>query len=1328
MTISNLKLKLLLMRKFTLHGIVVVLALFISAQAHAQDVIDLTAVDNPDILADTLPDLTSGSIVLLKPGMTYNAGGYAFDKSLTLQNSEPSNLNRPKINVSENFNFGDGATVDSIVFRNLEMSGSYADHYVINSNVAATIGKLLFDGCYIHDLRGVVRTKDTGPGTIDDFVFENCMITMVRDYGLLTVDINTWAVNNIVISNSTVAKTRGFITSKNNSETVTIEGCTFSETPAAGQRMFRWRETGQDNVTGGIMVKNTLWGTGWDEEASGTTAYDGYDGLGTTTWTFENTYVTSDLDIADGADSIEGFNFVYNDLSTDLWLNPASGNLHYADTTFDGIGNAGDQRWAIAAADGSLEWNMSGAAYKYLGTIEATQKVAGLTVHAASDKSVTIDANNKTVDEMSFTNRLKLGGSGDFDENGQPLARVLAIDVKGSTDITVMAMSSSSGEDRTLNIAAGRSDNLIAEFPALGASLTKGEYTYTGDANTLFFYSPSSGVNVYYITTKHIASNDATLTGIDVSGGALTPAFDPAVTTYAVEVPFGTASVAVSATASDPLATVAGDGIINVSEGSGTATLVVTAEDGVTTQTYTVNITVLPSTGEEPEIIDLTGIDNINILGDTLPDLISGSTILLEPGRVYNTGSYAFDKSFTIQSSDPSNLNRPKIDCSDNFNFGEFATVDSIIFRNLEFFGEYDARYVLNSDVAATIGKLMFDGCYIHDLRGVLRMKDAGPGLLEHFVIHNSEVKMIRDYGIITVDRNDWNVNHITLQHSTFSKTRSFLVSRSNSVSLLIDGCTLNEATATGREMFRWRTNDFDEITDGITVRNTIWGPGWDETGVDSTNIIAYDGLDSTSWSFENTYATSELSFVTGSEPISGFNHTYSGLSSELWYDVATSDFNYADTTFNGIGNAGDQRWSIATATGGREWNISADAYKYLGTLEATQKVAGLNIFAEPGKSVAIDANNKTVDEMSFTHRLKLGGSGSFDDDGQPIARVLGIDVKGNTGITVAAMSSSGSSDRILNIAAGHKDSIIAEFPALGASLTKGVYTYEGDATTLYFYSPSSGVNVYYISTGYIVSDDATLSGISLSSGTLSPEFDPGVNAYTAEVPVGTTSVTVSAFANNAFASVEGDGDIDVSSGSGTATITVTAEDGSTTETYTITFSVAKSNDATLSNLAVSAGILSPFFDAGTFAYSVVLPAGTTSVTVTAVANNANATITGAGDIDVSSGEGTATVVVTAEDGTTTETYTISFTVITGIHDAQQQSMSVYPTVTSGHFNVDFAGNPGVITVFDLTGKHILQKTASSDIEAVYLEEEGMYLFRLENERGTSVVKVVKLK
>ncbi len=145
------------------------------------------------------------------------------------------------------------------------------------------------------------------------------------------------------------------------------------------------------------------------------------------------------------------------------------------------------------------------------------------------------------------------------------------------------------------------------------------------------------------------------------------------------------------------------------------------------------------------------------------------------------------------------------------------------------------------------------------------------------------------------------------------------------------------------------------------------------------------------------------------------------------------------------------------------EWNISSDDFNTLGTIAETTVVNGLTIYAASGKEVVVDENGKTLEDMTFTHRLKLGGSGAFDENGQPLNRVLAFDVMGNTKITVDAMSSSGSADRVLNIAAGSKDVLIGEFPALGASLTQGVYEYTGEATTIYLFSPSSGVNIYYI-------------------------------------------------------------------------------------------------------------------------------------------------------------------------------------------------------------------------------------------------------------------------
>lgn len=493
------------MRNFTLRVFLGACILAITGITSAQDVIDLSGIDNANILVDTLPDVPNGAIVLLEPGMVYNAGGHAFDKSVTLKSNDAGNLMLPKIDCASNFNFGDGATVDSIVFMNIEFFGEYDARYVLNANVAATVGELKFDGCQIHLLRGMVRMKDNGPGTLDNLTIMNCQIDSIRDYGILTVDVNTWMCNNILIKNSTISKTRAFITNKNNSNSVVIDGCTLSEVTQAGQRMFRWRESGQDNVTGGIMIKNTLWGHGWDEENTGSTGIDGFDGLGETNWTFENTYSTNDLVFAEGKDTIWGvYDNIYGGTAAELWSDPYSGNFNYLDAAFGQLGRTGDPRWAVTTVDGGLEWNVSDTAMNALDELAETKTVTGLTIYAHSGKKVTIDTNGKTLDDMTFTHRLKLGGGGDFDDAGQPLGRVLSIDVMGNTNITVAAMSSSSGSDRILNIAAGSKDNIIAEVPALGASLTKGEVFYKGGPTKLYFYSPASGVNVYYIKAASV--------------------------------------------------------------------------------------------------------------------------------------------------------------------------------------------------------------------------------------------------------------------------------------------------------------------------------------------------------------------------------------------------------------------------------------------------------------------------------------------------------------------------------------------------------------------------------------------------------------------------------------------------------------------------------------------------------------------------------------------------------------------------------------------------------------------------------------------------------
>ena len=96
---------------------------------------------------------------------------------------------------------------------------------------------------------------------------------------------------------------------------------------------------------------------------------------------------------------------------------------------------------------------------------------------------------------------------------------------------------------------------------------------------------------------------------------------------------------------------------------------------------------------------------------------------------------------------------------------------------------------------------------------------------------------------------------------------------------------------------------------------------------------------------------------------------------------------------------------------------------------------------------------------------------------------------------------------------------------------------------------------------------NATLSGLTLSAGTLDPVFGSATTTYTVSVPSSVTSVTVTPTTTNAGATIRVDGNT-VNSGSPSAaialtadtsreiTIIVTAADGSTTQTYTLTITI----------------------------------------------------------------------------------------------------------------------------------------------------------------------------
>ena len=221
------------------------------------------------------------------------------------------------------------------------------------------------------------------------------------------------------------------------------------------------------------------------------------------------------------------------------------------------------------------------------------------------------------------------------------------------------------------------------------------------------------------------------------------------------------------------------------------------------------------------------------------------------------------------------------------------------------------------------------------------------------------------------------------------------------------------------------------------------------------------------------------------------------------------------------------------------------------------------------------------------------------------------------------------------------------------------------------------------------VSNDATLSALTISSGTLSPSFSSGTTSYTDSVGNLVSSVTVTPTRNESHATITVNGTsvtsgspssaIGLNVGSNTITIVVTAQDN-TTKTYTITITRAVSSDATLSALTISSGALSPTFDPNTTSYTDSVSNLTSIISVTPTRNESHATITvngtpvtsgsPSGSINLSVGTNTITIFVTGQDGIATKTYTITVT-----RAASSDATLSTLTISSGSLIPDFSPN-----------------------------------------------------
>ncbi len=186
---------------------------------------------------------------------------------------------------------------------------------------------------------------------------------------------------------------------------------------------------------------------------------------------------------------------------------------------------------ASAYADTKImQWNISEWDQQ---TFTETTTTGEITLYVGKDEegkacTFVVDGNNKTIDAVKYTQRLKYGGMGKFDTDGiTPLYRVLEFHVDAPAEVYVACTTSNKTDAKELYLDVlenGATERTNVGTISLAANEAKGEtIKYTGKGGKLFLY-PNGGVNIYYIkiTTSTSTGINSAISEVSADADAAT--------------------------------------------------------------------------------------------------------------------------------------------------------------------------------------------------------------------------------------------------------------------------------------------------------------------------------------------------------------------------------------------------------------------------------------------------------------------------------------------------------------------------------------------------------------------------------------------------------------------------------------------------------------------------------------------------------------------------------------------------------------------------------------------------------------------------------------
>ena len=811
----------------------------------------------------------------------------------------------------------------------------------------------------------------------------------------------------------------------------------------------------------------------------------------------------------------------------------------------------------------------------------------------------------------------------------------------------------------------------------------KAEYSVNVTASGESVFESGNNWRLLVVSVSAALSDNADLGGLTISSGTLSPQFSSSDITYTASVDNSVTQVTVTPTASDSSATItvndntvtSGNGYIVIGLIAGepnTVTVIVTAQDS-TTKTYTITLTRAASLSGNADLGSLT------ISSGTLSPQFSSSDI---------TYTASVDNSVTQVTVTPT--------ASDS-----------------------SATITVNDNTVTSGNGYIVIGLIAGEPNTVTVIVTAQDSTTKTYTITLTRAASLSD----NADLGSLTISSGTLSPQFSSSDITYTASVDNSVTQVTVTPTASDSSATITVNDNTVTSGNGYIVIGLIA------------GEPNTVTVIVTAQDSTTKTY--TITLTRAASLSGNADLGGLTISSGTLSPQF----SSSDITYTASVDNSVTQvtvtptASD---SSATITVNDNTVTSGNGYIVIGL------IAG-----EPNTvTVIVTAQDSTTKTYTITLTRAASLSGNADLGGLTISSGTLSPQFSSSDITyTASVDNSVTQVTVTPTASDSSAAITVNDNTVTSGngyIVIGLIAGEPNTVTVIVTAQDSTTKTYTITLtrAASLSGNADLGGLTISSGTLSPQFSSSDITYTASVDNSVTQVTVTPTASDSSATITVN-DNTVTSGNGyivigliagepnTVTVIVTAQD-STTKTYTITLTRAASlsDNADLGSLTISSGTLSPQFSSSDITYTASVDNSVTQVTVTPTASDSSATIT-VNDNTVTSGNGyivigliagepnTVTVIVTAQDSTT-KTYIITvtvrdvpITVSSAAYNPGNGQLTItfnqdIATVDYSRLHVRSSANPdtGGITLSSVTGADYSGRTITATLDS---EQQDQY-------------------